>query len=55
MASRSGPHGEGVPSLVDELNALDASLNVYSCDIANQDELQTVIDTDAASMLQSVV
>lgn len=49
MASRSGPHGEGIQSLVEELNALDASLNVYSCDIASQDELQNVIDTDAAS------
>ena len=50
IASRSGPHGEGVQSLVDELNALGASLNIYSCDIANRDELKRVIDADAASM-----
>ena len=50
MASRSGPHGPGIQSLVDELNALGASLNIYSCDIANRDELNRIIDTDAASM-----
>ena len=50
MASRSGPHGGGIQSLRDELNALGTSLNVYSCDIANQDELRRVIDTDAASV-----
>ena len=49
MVSRSGPHGGGIQSLVNELDALGASLNVYSCDIANQDELKKVIDTDAAS------
>ena len=50
MASRSGPHGGGIQSLVDKLKTLGASLNVYSCDISNQDELRRVIDTDAASM-----
>lgn len=50
MASRSGLHGGEIRSLVDEFNALGASLNFYSCDIANQDELKRVIDTDAASM-----
>lgn len=50
MASRSGPHAEGAQSLVDELNALGASLSIYSCDIANQDELKKIIDTDVASM-----
>ncbi len=32
------------------MEAIGASLNVYSCDIANQDELKKVIDKDAASM-----
>ena len=50
MASRSGPHGRGIRNLVDEFNAIGASLNVYSRDVANQDELKRVIDTDAASM-----
>ena len=50
MVSRSGPHGKGIQRLVDEMNALGASLNVYSCDIANQDELKKVIDSDAAAM-----
>ena len=50
MASRSGPHGRGIQSLVDELDALGASLNIYSCDITNQDELKKIIDADAASM-----
>ena len=50
MVSRSGLHGKGIQSLVNELNSLGATLKVYSCDIANQDELKKVIDTDAASM-----
>lgn len=50
MVSRSGAHGKGIQSLMDEMNALGASLNVYSCDIANQEELKKVTDTDAASM-----
>ena len=50
VASRSGPHGRGIQSLGDELNALGASLNVYTCDTAKQDEPKRVIDTDATSM-----
>lgn len=50
MVSRSGPHGKGIQSLVDEMNTLGASLNVYSCDVADQEELKKVIDMDGASM-----
>ena len=50
VASRSGPQGEKVQSLADELHALGATLNAYSCDIANKDELKKIVDMDAASM-----
>ena len=50
LASRSGSDGEGVQSLIHEMEAISASLKVYACDIANQGELKKVIDKDAASM-----